>query len=46
MREELKQNPISKKGKIAIAGMMFIPGLYAIFQRAAEAVTGAFRKLW
>ena len=29
-----------------VAGMMFIPGLYAIFQRAAEAVTGAFRKLW
>ena len=29
-----------------VAGMMFIPGLYAIFQRAAESVTGVFRKRW
>ena len=30
MREELKQNPISKKGKIAIAGMMFILICYVL----------------
>ena len=29
-----------------IAGMMFIPGLYVIFQRAAEAVTGFFHRQW
>lgn len=29
-----------------IAGMMFIPGLYVIFQRAAEAVTGFFHRKW
>lgn len=29
-----------------IAGMMFIPGLYVIFQRAAEAVTGFFHRHW
>lgn len=27
-----------------ILGMMFIPGLYAVFQRAAEAVSGFFHK--
>ena len=29
-----------------IAGMMFIPGLYVIFQRAAEAVAGFFHRKW
>lgn len=29
-----------------IAGMMFIPGLYVIFQRAAEAVAGFFHRHW
>ena len=29
-----------------IAGMMFIPGLYVIFQRTAEAVTGFFHRHW
>ena len=27
-----------------ILGMMFIPGLYAIFQKAAEGVSGFFHK--
>lgn len=29
-----------------IAGMMFIPGLYVIFQRAAEGVSGFFHRHW
>ncbi len=29
-----------------IVGMMFIPGLYAIFQKAAEGVAGFFRRRW